>query len=78
LFLNIGTVAAMGMRMFAGFAGGAAMLPVSIGGRGFDAIQAHQILAPFVEPIAAAIFIILVGVISGGIGFLVMHRKNNK
>jgi ABC-type spermidine/putrescine transport system permease subunit II len=48
---------------------------VSLGGRGFDGIQAHQILAPFVESIAVAIFVILIGVISGGIGFLIMHRK---
>ena len=34
LFLNVGTAAAMGMLMFAGYAGGAAMLPVAIGGRG--------------------------------------------
>ena len=75
LFLNVGTVAAMGMLMFAGYAGGAAMLPVAIGGRGFNAAQAHEILAPFVEPIAGAIFVILIGVISGGIGFLVIHKE---
>jgi putative flippase GtrA len=75
LFLNVGTVAAMGMLMFVGYIGGAAMLPISIGGRGFNALQAHEILAPFVEPIAASIFIILIGVISGGIGFLIIHRK---
>ena len=41
IFMNIGTVAAMGMHMFAGYIGGAAMLPVSLGGRGFNAAQAH-------------------------------------
>jgi len=75
LFMNIGTVAAIGMLMFAGYIGGAAMLPVSIGGRGFNVLQAHEILAPFVEPIAASIFVILIGVISGAIGFLIIHRK---
>ena len=74
IFMNVGTVAAMGMLMFAGYIGGAAMLPVSLGGRGFKAAQAHEIIGPFVEPIGAAIFVILIGLISGGIGFLIVHR----
>jgi hypothetical protein len=64
--------------MFAGYNGGAAMLPVAIGGKGLNAIQAHEILGPFVEPIAASILVILIGVISGGIGFLFIHRTNDK
>jgi hypothetical protein len=78
LFMNIGTVAAMGMLMFAGYIGGAAMLPVAIGGKGLNAIQAHEILGPFVEPIAASILVILIGVISGGIGFLIIHHTKDK
>ncbi|MER5174628.1 MAG: hypothetical protein ABJB76_08510 [Candidatus Nitrosocosmicus sp.] len=75
LFMNIGTVIAMSMLMFAGYVGGAAMLPVSIGGRGLNALQAHEIIGPFVEHIAGAILVILIGVISGGIGFLIINRK---
>ena len=77
LFMNIGTVAAMGMLMFAGYIGGAAMLPISIGGKGLNATQTHQILAPFVEPIVGVIFVLIIGVISGGIGFLYVHREKN-
>lgn len=75
ILMNIGTVAAMGMLMFAGYAGGAAMLPASVGGMGFNAGQAHEILAPFVEPIAASILVLIFGIICGGIGFLLVHKR---
>jgi hypothetical protein len=75
LFLmNIGTTAAAGMLMYAGYVSGAAMLPLSVGGKGFTQEQAHQILAPFVVPISGAILIITLGALLGGIGFLLMYR----
>lgn len=77
VLMNIGTVAAMGMLMYAGYVGGASMLPESVGGRGFNAGQAHEILVGFVEPISAAILVIVAGVIAGGIGFLASHRSHN-
>jgi hypothetical protein len=75
ILMNVGTSAAAGMMMYAGYQGGAAMLPTSIGGRGFDAQQAHSIMAPFVEPIGGSILAVLVGVIAGGAGFLIAYRK---
>ncbi len=77
IMMNAGTTAAMGMMMLAGYAGGAAMIPASLGGRGFNAGQAHEILAPFVEPIAGAILVLIFGVICGGLGFLIMQRKKS-
>jgi hypothetical protein len=75
LFLmNIGTTAAAGMLMYAGYVSGAAMLPLSVGGKGFTQEQAHQILAPFVVPISGAILILTLGALLGGIGFLLMYR----
>jgi hypothetical protein len=75
LFLmNIGTTAAAGMLMYAGYLSGAAMLPLSVGGKGFTQEQAHQILAPFVVPISGAILILTLGALLGGIGFLLMYR----
>jgi hypothetical protein len=54
------------------------MLPESVG-KGFDEGQTHEILAPFIEPIAAAVLVLLVGVTLGGIGFLLVnYRKNGK
>lgn len=77
VLMNSGTVVAMSTLMLAGYRGGAAMLPTSVGGLGFDAGQAHEILAPFVEPIAAAILLLIFGIICGGIGFLLINREKN-
>jgi hypothetical protein len=71
ILMNVGTTAAAGMMMYAGYQGGAAMLPVAIGGKGFDAQQAYSIRAPFAEPIAGSILATLVGVIAGGANFLI-------
>ncbi|MDN5869054.1 MAG: hypothetical protein L0H55_16845 [Candidatus Nitrosocosmicus sp.] len=77
ILMNIGATIAMGMLMLAGYRGGAAMLPTSVGGLGLDAGQAHEILAPFTEPIAVAILVLIFGIICGGIGFLMVNRKKD-
>ena len=41
----------MGLFMYAGYIGGAGTLPKIVGGSGFNAVQAHEILGPLVEPI---------------------------
>jgi len=76
VLMNLGTLAATSLLMYAGYAGGASMLPESVGGKGFDAGQAHNIMAPFVEPISAAILVIMVGILAGGIGFLITSRSS--
>jgi heme/copper-type cytochrome/quinol oxidase subunit 1 len=79
LLMNLGTTSAMGMLMYAGYIGGAAMLPQNVGGKGFNGAQAHEILAPFIEPISFAIMILLLGIILGGLGFLLTYnRKDTK
>ena len=77
LLMNLGTTSAMGMLMYVGYIGGAAMLPEDVGGQGFNAGQAHQILAPFVEPIAIAIIILLLGIILGGVSFLLTYNRKS-
>ena len=78
ILMNVGTIAATGMLMYAGYAGGASMLPPEVGGKGFNAGEAHEaIMASFVEPISAGILIIVAGVIAGGIGFLVTYRRSS-
>jgi hypothetical protein len=46
---------------------------IAVGGSGFNAVQAHEILGPLVEPISAAILVLVAGVVAGGIGFLLMY-----
>jgi hypothetical protein len=70
ILMNVGTAAISCMMMYAGYVSGAVMLPVSAGGKGFNELQAHQILGPFVVPISVAILVIMLGVILGGIEFL--------
>ena len=75
ILMNVGTTAATGMLMYAGYLSGAAMLPLSVGRKGFNQGQAHEILAPFVEPISIAILALILGVLLGGIGFLLMYKS---
>jgi len=76
VLMNIGTAAAMGLFMYAGYLGGASMLPENVGGQGFNAGQAHEILVSFVEPISVAILVIVASVVAGGIGFLATYRTS--
>jgi heme/copper-type cytochrome/quinol oxidase subunit 1 len=78
LLMNVGTIAAMGMLMYAGYIGGAVMLPKIVDGSGLSATQAHEILAPYVEPISVAILVLAGGVLAGGIGFLLAYKGENK
>lgn len=78
VLMNFGIIAACGMLMYSGYVAGAAMLPVTVGGKGFNAGQAHEILAPYVEPIGVAILIVCLGVLLGGIGFITTYRRNSK
>lgn len=61
--------------MYAGYVSGAVMLPVSVGGKGFNELQAHQILGPFTMPISVATLVIMLGVLLGGIGFLLTYKR---
>jgi hypothetical protein len=70
--------AAMGMLMYAAYVGGgAAMLPENVGGRGLSAAEAHEVLGPFTEPISLAILLILVGVMTGGLSFVVTYVRHD-
>jgi hypothetical protein len=75
ILMIVGITGATGMLMYAGCISGAAMLPLSVGGKGFNQGQVHEILAPFVEPISATILMLVLGVLLGGIGFLIMYKS---
>ena len=74
VLMNVGTAAAMGLLMYAGYLGGASMLPADVGGRGFNGGQAHEVLVSFVVPISAAILLI----VAGGVGFLATYISHNR
>jgi heme/copper-type cytochrome/quinol oxidase subunit 1 len=76
VLMNIGSFAAMGMMMYVGYIGGSSMLPEAVGGKGYDAAQAHELMAPFVDPIGISILVLLVGVLAGGLGFVISYRRN--
>ena len=78
ILMNVGISAAAGLMMYAGYIGGAAALPEAVGGEGLNPGQVHGLIAPFVEPIAVAILLILAGVISGGIGFVLAYKQNHE
>lgn len=78
ILMNVGITAAAAMMMLAGYQGGAAMLPPAIGGQGLDAGQAHEIIGPYVEPIAVSILVLMAGVIAGGVGFLMAYRLQSQ
>jgi len=75
VLMNVGTAATMGLLMYAGYLGGASMLPANVGGKGFDAAQAHELLGPFTIPISVSIIVLLVGVTAGGLAFILTYRR---
>lgn len=75
MLMNIGILVTCGLLMYGGYSAGASMLPISVGGKEFDEGQAHEILAPIVEPIGLAILIVCAGVLLGGIGFVVVYSR---
>lgn len=78
ILMNAGVTAAAAMMMLAGYQGGAAMLPPASGGLGLDSGQAHQIIGPYVEPIAVSILVLMAGVIAGGAGFMIDYRRQSQ
>lgn len=76
VLMNVGTASAIGLLMYAGYLGGASMLPENVGGQGFNAGQTHEILVSLVEPISVAILVIVAIVVAGGIGFLATYRSS--
>lgn len=66
ILVNIGMIGLTWLLMYAGFAGGSALLPTSVGGGGLTQYQTHvQILSVFPTPIIGFIVITLLGMLSG-------------
>ena len=75
--MNGGATVAAGMMMYAGYIGGAAGLPQVVGGGGLDPTHVHQLIGAYVQPIGIAVLFILVGVLCGGVGYILAYRKGS-
>ena len=77
LLMNVGVVGATWLMMYAGFTGGAASLPTSVGGQGLNPGQVHlTILQYYPEPIFYFLVLAVLGVLSGGLGYILASRKS--
>lgn len=77
IFMNIGMVGATWLLIYAGYIGGAGLLPAAFGGSGLTEMQVHQqILSPFPIPIVIFIVITVIGMVAGGLAYMLgMKRK---
>jgi heme/copper-type cytochrome/quinol oxidase subunit 1 len=76
IFMNFGVIGATWLMIWGGYKGGAAMLPPEVGGLGWDAGQVHQnILGALPLPITIFIIILGIGVILGGLGYIITWIK---
>jgi hypothetical protein len=73
---NVGIFVTCMLLMYAGYVGGAALLPTSSGGGGLTQLQAHvQILSYYPVPIAVFVGITMLGVACGFASYCIACRK---
>ncbi|MDG6997432.1 MAG: hypothetical protein JRN52_16065 [Nitrososphaerota archaeon] len=76
ILMNVGVAAAAYMLMYGGYFGGAALIPTSEGGLGQNAGWVHvHILSGLVDPVGYAIIVAGLGVLAGGLGYLVNYLR---
>ena len=51
-------------------------MPPDVGGSGLDSGQVHEIIVPFVVPIAVSIIVVTLGTVLGGFGYLLAYRRD--
>jgi len=75
ILMNVGVAGAMFLMMWGGYLAGWAAAPATSGGGGLTPLEIHeQILGSLPNPIGAFILLALVGVILGGLGYIVRSR----
>ncbi len=82
ILMNVGVVGATWLLMISGYQGGAAMLPPEVGGLGWNPGQVHTNIfygIPLGYPTWIALFIIIlaVGVLLGGLGYVLTWRRKS-
>jgi hypothetical protein len=76
VLMNVGAAAATWMLMYAGYIGGTGLLAATQGGGGLSAGQVHPHIVGYVIPIGYAVIAVALGVLLGGIAFMITLRKS--
>jgi len=75
LLMNVGVAGAMLLMIWGGYSAGVAAAATSGGGLGWTSLQIHEnILGPLTNPIGAFVIIAAVGVLLGGLGYVLDQR----
>ncbi|MEM2770229.1 MAG: hypothetical protein QW490_04165 [Nitrososphaerota archaeon] len=80
IFMNVGVIGATWLMMIGGYLAGAAMLPPAVGGKGWTVQEVHEKVfysIPGGYPLWIAVFIIIlgIGVLAGGLGYVLAWRR---
>ena len=76
LLMNVGIAGATWTMMCAGYLGGVELWPTNQGGLGWSIEQVtEQVVTQFVPIVGLMLLLTGIGVLAGGIGFLITYRK---
>jgi hypothetical protein len=76
VLMNVGIAGAAWTMIYAGYLGGVELWPTSQGGLGWSMEQvAEQLVTEFVPVVGLTLILTGIGVLAGGIGFIVTYRK---
>ena len=76
---NVGIVGATALIIYAGYVTGVATLPASLGGLGMAMVDAESmVLNQFLLPIAAFAAMTILGVMLGGLGYVIVYKGRPK
>ena len=76
ILMNVGVAGATWLLMLAGYTGGKALQPTQVGGLGLtNPGQVHPLIAGYVEPIVYFMIALGVGLIAGGLGYIVTYVR---
>jgi hypothetical protein len=78
VLMEVGTIGATSLLMYAGYIGGSALLPTAVGGGGMTPSQVHEILVNFIQPIFIFTLLAILGALSGGLGYVLSELEKQK
>lgn len=76
ILMNVSVAGATWLLMLAGYTGGKALQPTQVGGLGITSpAQVHPLIAGYVEPIVYFIVALCVGLLAGGLGYVLTYLR---